>query len=268
MREKILNGISVLLILTSCSIKHVDTHKLKQSVDNKFKKHSINNGHIIAMYGLLNSNNQCLYASDYGKIINDHQYHADYLSKHKKVDVKHIERSASAKVAHLSNVVGNIRKKYGITEIVKHHGSHFKTLSAMEQKYSSIPTYPAISGSITSNFGYRKHPIKKKHKFHRGVDIKGPKNETIFAAASGVVEFVGTKNGYGNMVVLNHGNSLHTQYAHLSSTLVSVGQEVIKGEAIGRQGNTGNSTNDHLHFEVLHNGKHVNPLDFVYFCNT
>jgi len=115
-------------------------------------------------------------------------------------------------------------------------------------------------GHITSGFGMRVHPITHKPRMHTGVDIGGSTGDPIHAAGSGVVVSTGWQGGYGNTIMINHGNGRSTLYAHLSSIGVSVGQTVTTGQLIGKKGSTGFSTGPHLHFEVRMNGTPVNPL--------
>ena len=124
-----------------------------------------------------------------------------------------------------------------------------------------------VNGKITSPFGSRIHPIFKRKIFHSGVDIGVPYGTPIKAANSGRVMFVGWYNGYGKVVIIDHGKisgiPTTTLYAHMSQTLAKQGSNVAKGQIIGKVGTTGYSTGPHLHFEVRQNGNPVNPLNFV-----
>ena len=124
-----------------------------------------------------------------------------------------------------------------------------------------------VNGKITSPFGTRIHPIFKRRIFHSGVDIGAPYGTPIKAANSGRVMFVGWYNGYGKVVIIDHGkiNNIPTTtlYAHMSQSTVKQGSNVAKGQVIGKVGTTGYSTGPHLHFEVRQNGNPVNPLNFV-----
>lgn len=126
--------------------------------------------------------------------------------------------------------------------------------------------YP-ISGPITSNFGWRIHPIFKSRIFHSGIDIGGPNGGAIKASNDGKVIYSGWYGGYGKVVILDHGvingKPITTLYGHMSAILVSNGQFVKKGQQIGKEGSTGYSTGPHCHFEVRVNGKPTNPLNYI-----
>ena len=116
--------------------------------------------------------------------------------------------------------------------------------------------------TITSPYGSRTSPITGKKEFHTGIDISAGYGTTIVAAESGTVTFSGWQNGFGNTVVIDHGNGMSTLYAHASSRLVSVGQNVSRGQGIAKVGSTGWSTGNHLHFEVRIGG-HTNPMKYT-----
>ena len=116
---------------------------------------------------------------------------------------------------------------------------------------------------ITSLFGWRYHPIYQTQKYLSGVDIGASYGATIVAADGGTIITAGSVSGYGNCVVINHGNGITTLYGHMSSIAVSVGQKVSKGQTIGYVGSTGNSTGPHLHWEVTVNGVRQNPLNYA-----
>jgi murein DD-endopeptidase MepM/ murein hydrolase activator NlpD len=117
--------------------------------------------------------------------------------------------------------------------------------------------------SISSQFGYRNHPILKKKKLHTGIDIRVPSGSSVIAANSGKVIYSGYYGGYGNTVIIDHGGKISTLYAHNSKLLVKVGDEVEKGKTITKSGSTGLSTGPHLHFEVRENGQPVDPLKYL-----
>lgn len=120
-----------------------------------------------------------------------------------------------------------------------------------------------VAGRVTSGFGNRVHPITGRVRLHAGTDFGAPSGTPILAADSGVVVSAGWRNGYGNAVLIDHGNGLATLYAHQSRLAVSGGQSVAQGDVIGYVGSTGNSTGPHLHFEVRKGGTAVNPMSYL-----
>lgn len=122
--------------------------------------------------------------------------------------------------------------------------------------------WPTTSTYITSEFGYRVHPITGIYTGHTGVDIGASMNSPVYAAASGTVIIASWYGGYGYAVVIDHGNGISTLYGHNSSLNVSVGDEVSQGQVIASSGSTGNSTGPHLHFEVRIDGECVDPMQY------
>lgn len=123
--------------------------------------------------------------------------------------------------------------------------------------------WPTTSRHISSSFGYRLHPIFKVTKFHSGIDITAHIGEEVYASKDGTVVFSGWNGGYGNCIVVDHGNGVSTLYAHLSAMSVSKNIKVSKGNVIGKIGSTGCSSGPHLHFEILVNGTAKNPLSYL-----
>lgn len=118
--------------------------------------------------------------------------------------------------------------------------------------------WPAGNGRITSSFGWRRHPINRMRHFHQGMDIRS-KYDLVRSTKYGQVTFTGWSGGYGNTVIIAHPGGWKSLYGHLSKIYVRSGQYVKQGQFIGRGGSTGYSTGPHLHFELISNGKHVNP---------
>lgn len=113
---------------------------------------------------------------------------------------------------------------------------------------------------ISSGYGYRTHPITKRLSFHNGIDIPAPKNTSVLASDDGIVTFSGYKSGYGNVIEIKHFDNKKTLYAHNNSIVVNAGEVVKKGQVIAKVGSTGDSTGNHVHFEVKINDKRINPL--------
>lgn len=162
-----------------------------------------------------------------------------------------------------------------------------------QTKLQQIPLGIPTNGEISSNFGVRKNPIPPKRivmagvnlpktdsagtatatvksaqdpevmQFHKGLDIAVPFGSDVRNAAQGTVIFAGQKGGYGNCIIVSHGNGLATLYGHLSSVLVSPNQQIKVGEVIAKSGNSGRSTGPHLHYEVHKNNTPVNPRLFL-----
>lgn len=122
---------------------------------------------------------------------------------------------------------------------------------------------PITKGWTSSYYGMRTDPFTGKPEFHRGMDFAGKKGSPVVAVASGVVTWAGKRYGYGNMVEINHGNGISTRYGHAEEVLVKVGDTVKQGQEIMKMGSTGRSTGPHVHFEVLKNGRNVNPDKFI-----
>lgn len=122
---------------------------------------------------------------------------------------------------------------------------------------------PVLSGWISSQFGVRNDPFTGQRAHHGGIDFAGRRGAPVIAVASGVVTYSGERYGYGRMVEINHGNGFATRYAHNHENLVRVGDTVQKGDHVALMGATGRATAPHVHFEVLNNGRVVNPAQYV-----
>ena len=116
---------------------------------------------------------------------------------------------------------------------------------------------------VSSLFGFRIHPVTKKRSFHSGLDIATPVGTPVYAAKNGKINSAGWATGYGLQVTIFHGNGLFTRYAHLSKITTPVGKRVTRGSLVGLSGNTGISTGPHLHFEIIRNGKKINPYYMI-----
>lgn len=146
----------------------------------------------------------------------------------------------------------------------------FDTIATLiGKKKEMLQSIPAIRPlpncyNISSGFGYRFHPILKVLRPHTGIDISAAKGTPVYATADGVVSRETPGGGYGNVIVINHGYSYKTLYAHLSKKAVKPGEKVTRGQVIGYVGNTGLSLGAHLHYEVIKDGTRVNPIHFFF----
>lgn len=129
---------------------------------------------------------------------------------------------------------------------------------------AALPTlWPLTSGWLTSNWGSRKDPITGEPGTHAGLDIATARGTAVFATADGTVEAAGYNGDYGNCVDVTHGYGIVTRYGHLARSAVRVGQKIKRGDIIGYVGATGRTTGPHLHYEILFNGRPINPLKFL-----
>ncbi len=123
---------------------------------------------------------------------------------------------------------------------------------------------PIQTGWLSSYYGMRDDPFTGKQAMHKGIDFAGNEGDPVIATAAGVVTWSGERFGYGNLVEINHGNGLVTRYGHNQSLNVVVGEVVTKGHRIATVGNTGRSTGAHVHYEIIKQGKQIDPLPYVY----
>ena len=148
--------------------------------------------------------------------------------------------------------------------------SLYRVAVIKEKKLASIPSIKPVRETalkkdvkFLSGFGMRIHPIHKLRRFHKGIDFTAAKGTDIQATGDGrVVSINKTGSGYGKHLMIDHGYGYKTLYAHMNSILIKEGAIVKKGQTIGKVGNTGSSTGDHLHYEVWLNGVAINPIDF------
>ena len=175
--------------------------------------------------------------------------------------------------------INKFLKARGIKTIVKNEGGEGKSdilsveeigefyegyLNKMIDYVAFTPMgYPHF-GAITSGYGHRENPFTGENvETHKGLDFKGKRGEIVKSTASGRVTYAGRRGGYGNCIVINHGNGFETYYGHLSRILITEGTQVKAGDNIGKIGSTGRSTGPHLHYEIHKNGKIINPRSFL-----
>lgn len=136
-----------------------------------------------------------------------------------------------------------------------------------EKMLASIPAIMPVAGKdlkrVASGYGMRLHPILKIRKMHTGMDFTSPTGTDIYATGDGVVvELKNSRSGYGKHIIIDHGYGYKTLYAHMVKINVRKGQKIKRGDIIGFVGNTGLSKGPHLHYEVIKNGKKINPANF------
>jgi murein DD-endopeptidase MepM/ murein hydrolase activator NlpD len=150
-----------------------------------------------------------------------------------------------------------------LTSLESHLNIVRHTVEKREALMSATPSIWPIHGWLSAGYGMRSDPFTGEKDFHPGLDISAEKGTPIFATAAGVVEVAARSGDYGNLVVVDHGYGLVTRYGHLSRFSVWVGRTVKRGDVIGYVGSTGRATGPHLHYEVLANGKLINPLQLL-----
>ena len=137
-----------------------------------------------------------------------------------------------------------------------------------EVKMQNLPAIqPVLNKDLTriaSGYGWRVDPVYNTRRFHEGMDFTAPTGTDVYATGNGTVAFSGWRQGFGNVVIIDHGFNYETYYAHLSKSLVREGQRVIRGDIIALVGNTGKSTGPHLHYEVHFKGAPVDPRNFYF----
>jgi len=145
-----------------------------------------------------------------------------------------------------------------VVALCKEHDDMLKCIPAIQPVSNKELKHTA------SGYGMRIDPIYKTAKFHEGMDFSANIGTPIYATGNGTVTKAGWQSGYGKVVIINHGYGYETLYAHMNDIDVRVGQKVIRGEVIGKVGNTGKSTGPHLHYEVHVKGKVVNPVNYYF----
>jgi murein DD-endopeptidase MepM/ murein hydrolase activator NlpD len=185
-----------------------------------------------------------------------------------QLEIDKVEKLGSRElVTSITQSVNNL-----LTRIRSQRSSYQEVAQLIKDKEKLLAHTPAIQpvsnknlNRIASGFGYRIDPIYKTTKLHAGLDFTAPQGTPIYATANGRVENAGnTGDGYGRHVIINHGYGYKTLYAHMVRVKARVGQTVKRGEVIGWVGSTGKSTGPHCHYEVIKNGRPIDPIYFFY----
>ncbi len=171
-----------------------------------------------------------------------------------------IAKSLKTTAARITEANG--MKKGGVLKVGQSLSVPVKVANASRQKieFRRVFLYPVLNARVSSRFGKRRDPFHTGGGgYHTGIDLAGPQGAPILASAEGTVTFAGVNGGYGNSVIVDHGNGYRTMYAHCAKITVEEGTKVKAGTVIGAVGRTGSATGSHLHFEVFYNGKRINP---------
>ncbi|MGC8795690.1 M23 family metallopeptidase [Thermodesulfovibrio sp.] len=152
-----------------------------------------------------------------------------------------------------------------LNSISKNQKIELKPPSEKQEQQNNLPNKLSlpVSGRITSSFGLRIDPIDGKLRHHNGIDIAVPEGTPVKPVLSGKVVYSGWRGGYGNCVIVDHGNGIQTVYAHNSKNLVKTGDTVTPQSVVALSGSTGRTTGPHLHFEVHKDGKAMNPVALI-----
>ena len=239
--------------------------------DNEIYDRVVNQGtKYYRYYALLNDGEEKYYFTNFSdaedvvnKLKDKNSANVDKITIIEKYDTK------MAEIAKVDSCVDSLYEKKVVTNTVntvakRSGGGSGIGVSGMNTSSNIVKlgvslTKP-LTGTITSRFGLRSRDN------HKGLDIAAPCGSTIYAAAAGSVTTAqyGYNGGYGNYVIISHGNGVQTLYGHCSSLIISEGEDVEQGQAIARVGSTGESTGNHLHFEVRVNGVAQDPQNYIY----
>jgi len=175
------------------------------------------------------------------------------------VDIQGQDALLSKMTVMLEKIQNKVQELMALESIMLSH--HIERESRLEGK-------PISSGWLSSYYGIRKDPFSGLPAMHKGLDFAGKEGERVLATGAGIITWSGSRYGYGNLVEIDHGDGLITRYGHNKEVNVKIGDVVTKGQTIAEMGNTGRSTGAHVHYEVIRNGKHQDPLPYVYRKNS
>lgn len=252
--------------------------KIAQSITGKKSHKMLQDKHIsskIQIYGILNAihNNLLIIDNHFSKSVLKFRGVINVAKLHNSTEIlKGINITQVAKSISSKQNPSNIQKasnkytafKIAINESIKNISIKQKGLQILQEYILAMPLgTPVANGRFVSGFGTRHHPIYHKQKMHYGVDFVGNYGAKILATGDGVVEKALYSPGYGNYVILRHKHNVKTLYAHMSSIKVKRGQKIKTGATLGVQGSTGRSTGAHIHYEIIVDNKHIDPLNFI-----
>lgn len=155
----------------------------------------------------------------------------------------------------------NINKKDNLVDSLN------QRLDYLYQTIDSLPIgVPLDTLHVNNGYGVRKHPIHGRYHMHSGIDLIDSWRDTVYSTGDGVVKFSGWNFGYGRFIEIEHSFGFTSRYAHLSKTFVNTGDSIVDSQPIGKMGKTGMVTGQHLHYEILHDGKAIDPMPYIN-CN-
>ncbi|MAQ64603.1 hypothetical protein CL647_00080 [bacterium] len=182
------------------------------------------------------------------------------IKKFKK-ELKVLEKSAVSSEERAFKLV-NMMKNY-VDEFNQKYSIHLKRTHLITARFEATPSIRPLYGRVMSRYGWRKHPVSKKRRFHKGIDIASWAGAPIHVTADGIVEYAGWSRTFGYVVVVNHNYGYRTYYAHCSQILVKRKEIVKKGQVIAQVGSTGLSTGPHLHYEIRKWNQRLNPIAYL-----
>ena len=170
----------------------------------------------------------------------------------------------------LSSIIAVLLVFVVVLPAYENHGItwEFPWVNFQPLDYNGAFSEPVTNYWVSDEFGVRRHPIFHYNAMHNGIDLAAFRGTPVLASGDGRITCAEWKPGYGNVIVLDHGNDLTTVYAHMSEILVETGDVAMKDQQIGSVGATGRATGNHLHFEVREDGKPSNPREFLDFIDT
>ncbi len=187
-----------------------------------------------------------------------------FSEKHDQLVAKQAELLNDAKT--LENVEAQIISDAdALTAVLKKQYAEKRAMQFAAQYQGGVMMWPLPLqyNKISSDFGWRTHPITRKKNFHTAIDLPAPQGTPIYAASEGIVINSRYLRGYGNAIMIDHGGGIITLYAHCSSLVAQLDQVVQRGDIVAKVGSTGWSTGPHLHFEVRKNGDYVDPKPYL-----
>ncbi|MBY3621063.1 peptidoglycan DD-metalloendopeptidase family protein [Acinetobacter sp. CUI P1] len=237
----------------------LDEHKQdKETMEQQKQQLNENYANVKALYADADSRKKVLKEKEQEKLNIIAVYNVDVIESE---EVSNEQEAQLVELATKKAALEKEKNKLRKTQIY----STSKSNSSIVKGNGGSMAVPVANARITSNYGSRIHPITKKVKQHNGVDMAAAEGTAINAAEDGVVIVADWWGGYGNTVIIDHGNNLWTLYPHIrnNGTKVQKGQAVKRGQKIAEVGSTGISTGPHLHFEVRVNGKAINPMPYL-----